>query len=112
MPSLTGLLADAIRHHRGEAADRDRWITTAATVVDARVNAIVSGKHRGAYARAACLAFAHAETLAALGREAHARAYLADVRARYPRHVAFRGELDTAAATSTLDVPRAAKSRR
>jgi hypothetical protein len=111
-PSLTGLLTDVIRRIPPDTADRERWMATATAVVDARVNAIVSGKHRGAYARAASLAFAHAETLAALGRQADAHAYLAGIRARYPRHVAFRGELDTAAGTSTLHVRRADPTRR
>ena len=71
-------------------------------MTDARITAIVSGKHRGAYARAAFLAHAHAETLAGLGQVLEAHAYLAAVRARFPRHVAFRGELDDATRTSTL----------
>jgi hypothetical protein len=111
-PSLSGLLGDVIRRLPPDATQRERWMTTATAVVDARVNAIVSGKHRGAYARAASLAFAHAESLAALDRQADAHAYLAGIRARYPRHVAFRGELDTAAGASTILVRRAAPTRR
>jgi tetratricopeptide (TPR) repeat protein len=102
-PCLTGLLADLLPHP-GDDADRAPWIATAAAVVDARIHAIVSGKHRRAYARAASLAFAHAETLAAIGRPADAHTYLAEVRARFPRHVAFRAELDAAARTSTLTI--------
>ncbi len=106
-PTLTALLADAIRGLTADAEQREGWMTTAAAVTDARVNAIVSGKHRGAYARAASMAHAHAETLAGLDRAAQASAYLAAVRARFPRHVAFRGELDDAARTSTLGARRA-----
>jgi hypothetical protein len=105
-PSLTSLFADAIRRLPSDARNRDRWMTTAAAVVDARIDAIVSGKHRGAYARAAYLAHAHAEALAGIDQVAEAHAYLAAVRARFPRHVAFRGELDAAATTSTLRVRR------
>ena len=101
-PTLTGLLADAIRAMAADAKRRQAWLTAAAAVTDARITAIVSGKHRGAYARAASLAHAHAETLAGLGQVPQAHAYLAAVRARFPRHVAFRGELDGAAAASTL----------
>ena len=106
-PALTGLLADAIGALAVDAERREAWLAAAAAVTDARIAAIVSGKHRGAYARAASLAHAHAETLAGLGRVAEAHAYLAAVRARFPRHVAFRGELDDAATTSTLRTRRA-----
>ena len=116
-PQLTDLLADAIARLVGDsvardtdtrdagtrdAGTRDTWLTIAGTVADARINAIVSGKHRGAYARAASLAYAHAEALAGVGREAEARGYLEGVRARFPRHIAFRGEFDAAASASTL----------
>ena len=80
----------------------DQWLVIAGGVADARIDAIVSGKHRGAYACAASLAYAHAEAVAGVGRTAHARDYLAAVRARFPRHTAFRGEFDAAATTSTL----------
>lgn len=111
-PRLTALLADVILRLPDDADDSNRWITTATTVVDARIHAIVSGKHRSAYARAASLAFAHAETLAAMDREAEAHAYLNGVRTRFPRHVAFRGELDAAAGTSTLDVRQPSRTQR
>ncbi len=111
-PALTGLLADAIRALTVDADRREAWLAAAAAVTHARVSAIVSGKHRGAYARAASLAHAHAETLAGLDRVAEAHAYLAAVRARFPRHVAFRRELDDAATTSTLRTLRTRRTRR
>ena len=61
--TLTGLLADAIRAMAADAGRREAWLSAAAAVTDARITAIVSGKHRSAYARAASLAHAHAETL-------------------------------------------------
>ena len=103
-PPLTGLLADAIGRLSPDPGTREEWLVRAGRVADARIDAIVSGKHRGAYARAASLAFAHAEALAGVGRTAQARDYLAAVRARFPRHTAFRGELDAAATSSTLRV--------
>lgn len=103
-PPLTGLLADAIGRLSPDPGTREEWLVSAGRVADARIDAIVSGKHRDAYARAASLAFAHAEALAGVGRTAQARDYLAAVRARFPRHTAFRGELDAAATTSTLRV--------
>ncbi len=101
-PLLTGLLADAIGRLSPDPGTREQRLVIAGGVADARIDAIVSGKHRGAYARAASLAYAHAEALAGVGRTAHARDYLAAVRARFPRHTAFRGEFDAAATTSTL----------
>lgn len=101
-PALTALLADVVRSLRADAECHDRWMATASAVAEARIGAIVSGKHRGAYARAASLAYAHAEALAGIDRMAEAGSYLAGVRARFPRHVAFRGELDAAGTTSSL----------
>ena len=101
-PPLTELLTDAIGRFVGDADARDKWLTIAGTVADARINAIVSGKHRGAYARAASLAYSHAEALAGVGRDAQARTYLEGVRSRFPRHVAFRAEFDAAGGASTL----------
>jgi hypothetical protein len=43
----------------------------------------VSGKHRKAYARAASLAYAHAETLATIGRESDAPAPTGNRTLRY-----------------------------
>lgn len=103
-PLLTGLLADAIGRLSPDPGTREQWLVIAGGVADARIDAIVSGKHRGAYACAASLAYAHAEALAGVGRTAHARDYLVAVRARFPRHTAFRGEFDAAATTSTLRV--------
>ncbi len=101
-PTLTGLLADAIGRLPDDAGAREEWLVIAAEVSDARIAAIVTGKHRGAYARAASLAYAHAEALAKMGRQRQAHDHLAAVRARYPRHSAFRGGFDAAAKSSTL----------
>ena len=101
-PPLTELLTDAIGRFVGDADARDKWLTIAGTVADGRIDAIVSGKHRGAYARAAMLAYAHAEALAGVGRDAQARTYLEGVRSRFPRHIAFRAAFDAAGGASTL----------
>lgn len=103
-PPLTAWLADAIGRLSPERAVREEWLAVAGAVTDARIGAIVSGKHRGAYARAASLAYAHAETLAGLGRQSEARDYLCAVRARFPRHTAFRSEFDAAARVSSVNV--------
>lgn len=85
-----------------DAGRRKAWLTAAAAVTDARITAIVSGKHRSAYARAASLAHAHAETLAGLWPGAPGPRLPRRRPDPVPRHVAFRGELDAAATASTL----------
>ncbi|HEX2808630.1 MAG TPA: hypothetical protein VHN80_20900, partial [Kineosporiaceae bacterium] len=86
---------------------RQRWLATAAGVVEHRVDAIVTNKHRGAYARAAALVVAYAETLAVTGASTGAGLdHVSAVRQRYPRHTAFRTELDAATSASTLLTPR------
>jgi hypothetical protein len=96
------LLADALSADPVTGERAAVLLETARRVTDARIEAIVSNKHRGAYARAAVLAFAHAEAVA-VRSSSQAQAYLSGVRARYPRHVAFRQELDLAATSSVLD---------
>jgi hypothetical protein len=86
----------------GSPAERTRWLTTAATTVEERVDAVVRNKHRNAYARVASLVVAHAEALTAIGKASKGHAYIAEIGQKYPRHTAFRRELDTATRTSTL----------
>lgn len=100
-PTLTSLLAEAMTTRLATGSTSGELIDIAQRVTDQRIHAIVSNKHRGAYARAAVLAFAHAEALAARSPQ-EANAYVAAVRARYPRHAAFRQELDSAAKDSAL----------
>jgi hypothetical protein len=99
--SLTALLAERLSTqdtpHR-----RQRWLALVQATVERRVEAVVTSKHRGAYARVAELAAACAETLALRQDATAGEAFLAQVRARYPRHVAFRRELDTAIRASSL----------
>ena len=99
---LTELLTHAILDRPAGPAARRRWLATAATTVEERVDTVVGNKHRKAYARVASLAVAHAEALAVAGKASDGRAYLTGIREKYPRHTAFRSELDTAINTSTL----------
>lgn len=66
-------------------------------VIRRRVNAIVSGQHRGSYDKAALLTAAGAETLWLRhpGQPA-ARALVEEISNRFPRHRAFQTELKTA----------------
>lgn len=100
-PTLTSLLTEALTTRLVTASQSTDLIDIAQRIVDDRIDAIVSKKHRSAYARAAVLALAHAEALAARSLQ-QANTYVAAVRARYPRHVAFRQELDSAARDSSL----------
>ncbi len=100
-PTLTELLTETLTTRRATTPPTTDLIEIAHRITDVRIDAIVSNKHRGAYPRAAALAVAHAEALAT--RSPHeAAAYLSGIRTRYPRHVAFGHELDTAAKASSL----------
>ncbi len=99
---LSVLLARHIADHPGSAQQRQQWLDVTRTVVDQRVDAVVSNKHRSAYQRVAVLAVAYAEALALADDQAAGAAFLTGTRSRYPRHVAFRDELDRATAASPL----------
>src|SRR5262249_36768604 len=64
---LSVLLACHIADRPGSPQQRQQWFDVARSVVDQRVDAVVSNKHRGAYQRVAVLAVAYAEALALAG---------------------------------------------
>src|SRR5215470_1891491 len=99
--SLAALLTSQITAAPAPAHRRQQWLATAATVVERRIEAIVGNKHRSAYARAASLTVAYAEALIITG-VGDGNAYIASMRQRYPRHTAFRAELDDATYSSAL----------
>lgn len=99
--SLSALLAQRLPANV-TPDQRERWLATARATVQQRVDAVVTAKHRGAYARVAELAAAYAETLAMCQDPAASEAFITAIRARYPRHVAFRSELDAATRSSSL----------
>lgn len=96
------LLACHIADRPGGAQQRQQWLDAARSVADRRIDAVVGNKHRGAYQRVAVLAVAYAEALALAADQAAGAAFIAATRSRYPRHVAFRDELDRATAASPL----------
>jgi hypothetical protein len=65
-------------------------------VIRQRVEAIVSGQHRGSYDQAALLTAAGAETLQLRQDQPAARALVDEIGLRFPRHRAFQTELKTA----------------
>jgi len=101
-PALTALLSRSLLAGTARPADRERWLTIAATVTENRVQAVVTGKRRRSYGSAAGLVVAHAETLATVHRPRDGLEYVARLRAAFPRHVAYRRELDAALRTSAL----------
>lgn len=110
LPSF--LLAAAIGAHPASRRERDRWLGCAAELVEERVNAIVSAKHRGAYERAARLAVACGEAIALASDRDRGFAFVIEARERFPRHHAFRSELDRATEASPyLPPPPRRRSR-
>ncbi len=101
-PRLSSLLACHIADRPGGRQQRQQWLDAARSVADRRVDAVVGNKHRGAYQRVAVLAVAYAEALALAEDQAAGAAFITATRSRYPRHVAFRDELDRASAASPL----------
>jgi hypothetical protein len=102
LPRLSSLLACHIADRPGSPRQRQQWLAAARSVVDRRVDAVVGNKHRGAYQRVAVLAVAYAEAQALAADQAAGAAFVSATRSRYPRHVAFRDELDRATAASPL----------
>ena len=98
LPSL--LLVAAVGAYPASQRQRDRWLGRAAELVEERVNAIVATKHRGAYERAARLAVACGEAIALARDRDKGFAFVGEARERFPRHHAFRSELDRAMAAS------------
>jgi hypothetical protein len=98
LPSF--LLGIAIGAHPASRRQRDRWLGRATELVEERVNAIVTAKHRGAFERAARLAVACGEAIAFAHDRDRGFAFVIGARERFPRHHAFRSELDRATAAS------------
>lgn len=101
-PRLASLLACHIADRPGSPRQRQQWL-------DAARSARGPARRRGcqqqasrAYQRVAVLAVAYAEALALAADQAAGAAFVTATRSRYPRHVAFRDELDRATATSPL----------
>lgn len=99
---------------RGEvrATIAERLVRLTASTGDDQ-GAIVSAKHRGAYGRAARLAVACAEAIALARDRERGFAFVIGVRERFPRHHAFRSELDRATSASPyLPSPPRRRGRR
>ncbi len=100
-PPLGAVLCDLIARRTTQPQQRSRWLAAARSAVDRHLQAIVGGQQRAYYDRAARLAVACGEALSIADPDG-SRDYTAAVRARYPRHVSFRRELDAARAASPV----------
>jgi hypothetical protein len=100
-PPLGAVLRDLIARRTTAPQQRSRWLATARAAIDRRLRAIVGGQQRGYYNRAAQLAVACGEALSIADPDS-SEDYIAAVRAKYPRHNAFRRELDAARAASPV----------
>jgi len=78
------------------AERQEKTLSWCLDVAQQRVDAIVGGKHRGSYDKAALLTVACAEVLRLRGDKAAADTLVNEVRNRFPRHRAFQSELETA----------------
>lgn len=98
-------LVEQMAAHPPTRHERERWMQVARGAVEQRRDAIVGAQHRGAYDRAARLICACAEALSLhAGDDAQVGgAFVADAHRRWPRHSAFRRELDAAAAASPVE---------
>ncbi len=90
------LLRAAIERLTHPSASRRQALSGAREAAMRRIEAIVSGGHRDAYGRVAQLAVAVGEAMSALGDAPETTRWLAGVRASFPRHSAFKRELEAA----------------
>lgn len=102
VPSLSALLTRRISAGAQEPDVRMEHLQTAEEQVQRRVQVIVTSKARGQYARAAELVACCAEAITLEEDTLSGTTYLRTIRDRYPRHVAFRRELDAAVERTPL----------
>ena len=100
-PPLGAVLGDLIARRTTQPQQRTGWLAAAHAAVDRHLQAIVGGQQRAYYDRAARLAVACGEALS-IADPGGSADFTAAVRARYPRHVAFRRELDAVRAASPV----------
>lgn len=94
LKSAGALLLDSLARHPVAQDTRAAFFTVALQVARRRIDAVVSNGHRGAYERAARLIVAYAEALVLADRKNEAMPALIGMRDAYPRHRAFRGDLE------------------
>lgn len=96
------LLTATIDRMMPTPASRKQALVGAREAATRRIEAIVSGGHRRAYGRAAQLAVSVGEAMSLMGDRAETTSWLVGVRATFPRHSAFKRELESAIRRSGL----------
>jgi len=91
--SFERAMFETISSVRFSAKDKKKYLSWCVEEAGARVDAIVSGKHRKSYDKAAELLLASAEVLVGLDRGDEAVELVERYRCKYPRHRAFQEEL-------------------
>jgi len=99
---LSALLGDRLDALSPPAGDRARWLQTGRVFVERRVDAVVSGKHRSAYRGAALVVAGCGEAIELAEGKGRGSTFVTGIRDRFPRHAAFRSELDRLSRSSTL----------
>ncbi|MHB9038911.1 MAG: hypothetical protein ACYC64_19910 [Armatimonadota bacterium] len=93
-PILCRFLMDTLACHPVASEDRAKYLCMAVKIAKKRIDSIVSNTHRGAYERAARLAVAIGEAMSLRGSTSDGIDFAISFRAAYPRHIAFRTELE------------------
>ncbi len=109
---LSALLADRIAIEADDPALRLQRREAALQEVDRQVEVIISAKARGQYARAASLLASCAEAITLEEGAQSGTLFVSQSRDRYPRHVAFRRELDTVIQQTPLVTPPPTRTAR
>ena len=91
---LDRILLDTLACHPVTSENRSDYLDMAKRIAKKRIDSIVSNTYRGTYERAARLAVAVGETMALRGEELSGIDFVLSIRTAYPRHIAFRKELD------------------
>lgn len=99
-PSFAAILTEALERRPPGEEQRARFLMLARGVARVRVEAIVSGQHRGAYERAAVVLVACAEAHRLAGEEERGLELVRELREAFPRHSAFQREMKRAEARS------------
>ena len=101
--SFYGEIVDGLKQQKGSKRQAENAFSRAEKIGKARIDHIVSNKHRRAYERAAQVLGALAEAYLAMGRKEAANSILNEYyNKKYNRHSAFRGEVQNVVRSSEL----------
>ena len=100
--SFKDVLVDTLSRRPPDEKERQQYRETARSIARNRMRAIVSNTHRKAYRRAAMVTVAVAEAVCLLEGEGPGIALVEQAREEFPRHSAFRRELNDLIASSPV----------